>query len=179
MASTMRRHPVRHGAEASEAYRMGGLVLFGATAVILAALGFEHLGGYIPCPLCLQQRYAYYAGIPLAFAALVLVSADKSRLAQLAFSLITLAFLLNAGLAVYHAGAEWKFWPGPQSCGTLQAITSHGKGLLEGLDKTKVIVCDEAQWRFAGISFAGWNVVASALLALGAARAAVSAGIGR
>ena len=179
MASTMRRHPVRHVAVTSEAYRMGGLVLFGATAVILAALGFEHLGGYIPCPLCLQQRYAYYAGIPLAFAALVLVSADKSRLAQLAFSLITLAFLLNAGLAVYHAGAEWKFWPGPQSCGTLQAITSHGKGLLEGLDKTKVIVCDEAQWRFAGISFAGWNVVASALLALGAARAAMSVGIGR
>ena len=179
MASTMMRHPVRHGAVTSEAYRWGGLVLFGATAVILAALGFEHLGGYIPCPLCLQQRYAYYAGIPLAFAALVLVSADKSRLAQLAFSLITLAFLLNAGLAVYHAGAEWKFWPGPQSCGTLQAITSNGKGMLEGLDKTKVIVCDEAQWRFAGLSFAGWNVVTSALLALGAARAAVSAGIGR
>ena len=24
------------------------------------ALGFEHIGNYDPCALCLQQRYAYY-----------------------------------------------------------------------------------------------------------------------
>jgi len=31
------------------------MVLIGAAA-ILTALGFEHLGGYQPCALCLQQR---------------------------------------------------------------------------------------------------------------------------
>ena len=51
------------------------LVLFAAAAVILAALAFEHFGGYVPCPLCLQQRYAYYAGVPALFLALVLLSA--------------------------------------------------------------------------------------------------------
>ena len=56
----------------SPAYRTGGLVLFAAIAVILTALGFQYIGGYAPCPLCLQQRYAYYAGIPLVFLALVL-----------------------------------------------------------------------------------------------------------
>ena len=32
------------------------LVLVGAAATILAALAFEHLGGYAPCPLCLEER---------------------------------------------------------------------------------------------------------------------------
>ena len=99
----------------SAAYRAGGVTLFIAIAVILAALAFQYIGGYIPCPLCLQQRYAYYAGIPLLFAALVLVSVERPRLAALVFFAVALAFLANAFLGTYHAGAEWKFWPGPQA----------------------------------------------------------------
>src|ERR1700704_5111655 len=99
--------------ERGPAYRIGALVLFAAVLVILTALAFEHFGGYVPCPLCLQQRYAYYAGIPLLFLALVLVSAERGGLAALIFIAVALAFLANAGLGIYHAGAEWRFWPGP------------------------------------------------------------------
>ena len=42
--------------EQSTAYRTGALVLFAAVVVIMTALAFEHFGGYLPCPLCLQQR---------------------------------------------------------------------------------------------------------------------------
>jgi disulfide bond formation protein DsbB len=38
-----------------------------------------------------------------------------------------------------------------------------------------VIRCDEASWRFLGLSFAGWNVIASILLAVGAAYAGAKA----
>ena len=163
-------------ASVSEAYKTGAFLLVVATAVILAALGFEYIGGYLPCPLCLQQRYAYYAGIPLAFFALVQVASGKPRIAGLVFFLVCLGFLINAGLGVYQAGAEWKYWPGPQSCGTLQSIDSAGGGgILGKLANTKVIKCDEAQWRFAGLSFAGWNVVVSMLLAVAALKAAFAA----
>ena len=155
------------------AYRAGAFVLVTALAVILAALGFEHIGGYIPCPLCLQERYAYYVGIPLTFVALVVLSAHRPALAGLLFGLVALMFLVNAGVGTYHAGAEWKFWPGPAVCGTMQAIGSQGGGLLGKLDAVKVIRCDEAQWRFAGLSFAGWNAVVSLLLAVAAAKAAL------
>ena len=88
-------------------------MLFGAAAVILTALAFEYIGGYMPCPLCLQQRYAYYVGIPLLFIGLVLIGADRPRAAALVFAVVAIAFLGNAGLGVYQAGAEWKLWPGP------------------------------------------------------------------
>ena len=60
-----------------------------------------------------MQRYAYYAAIPLLFVAMALVS-EMPRVAALLFFVVALAFLGNAGLGVYHAGAEWKFWAGPR-----------------------------------------------------------------
>jgi disulfide bond formation protein DsbB len=159
-------------ASQTPAYRLGALVLLVATGAIVAALGFEYIGGFIPCPLCLQQRSAYYAGIPLTFLALVFVSGGRTPIATLLFVAVALAFLVNTGLGVYHAGAEWKYWPGPSSCGTLQAIGGAAGGLLDKLETVKVIRCDEAAWRFAGLSFAGWNVVISLFLSAAAIKAA-------
>ena len=34
-------------------------------ATVATALGFQHIGGYIPCKLCLEQRWPYYVGAPL------------------------------------------------------------------------------------------------------------------
>lgn len=160
--------------EQDDAYRAGALALFMSAAVIAAALAFEHLGGYIPCPLCLMQRYAYYGGLPALFGALVLVSGGHRGAAIVLFGLTAVAFLANSGLGVYQAGAEWKFWAGPAFCGTEQGLTSSAGNLLKDLASTKVIRCDEAQWRFLGLSFAGWNVLTSlaiSMLALRAARA--------
>lgn len=158
-----------------EGYRTGAFVLLAATATIVAALAFEHIGGHVPCPLCLQQRFAYYAAIPAAFAGLVLLTADYRRLATLCFFLIALAFLANAGLGVYQAGAEWKFWPGPSTCSGNQGLTLDAGNLMADLEKTRVVRCDEASWRFAGLSFAGWNVLISMILFGAAISAAASA----
>jgi disulfide bond formation protein DsbB len=159
----------------SSSGRMGLLVLLVAVAVILTALGFEHLGGYSPCPLCLQQRYSYYAAIPALLLALGLQSAGRKSAASVLFALVALAFIANAALGTYQAGAEWKFWPGPETCGGSQPLSRGAGGLLNDLANTRVIRCDEAAWRFLGLSFAGWNVIASILLAVGAAFAGVTA----
>lgn len=160
----------------SMAYRTGALVLFAAVVVIGTALAFEHVGGYAPCPLCLQQRYAYYAGIPALFLALVLVAAERPHIAAVLFAAVALGFLANAGLGTYHAGVEWKLWLGPDTCAATDVKPlSTGGGLLKDLATTRVIRCDEAPWHLLGLSFAGWNVVASLLLAAGAAAAAVKA----
>ncbi len=45
--------------------------------------------------------------------------------------------------------------------------------LLQRLDTVKVIRCDEVQWRFLGLSLAGYNVLISLLMAAVAARGIV------
>ena len=150
-------------------------VLVVAAAAILAALGFEHIGGYQPCALCLMQRTPYYAGVPLAAAAAVAAGFNAPRLlVTLLFAAFALLMLYNAGLAAYHSGVEWGFWEGPAACAPSVEIDSAAE-MLNRLQTETAPSCTEAVWRFLGLSFAGWNTIVSALLAglgtLGAVRA--------
>lgn len=166
----------RQKLSSSAAYRWGATALFVAVAAILAALAFEHLGGYNPCPLCLQQRWAYYAGIPVTFVALVMLTSGHPRGAAVMFALVGLGFLANTGLGVYHAGVEWVFWAGPDTCGGATAPLATGGSLLDALAKgPRIVRCDEAPWRFAGLSFAGWNAALSCFLTIAATKAALGA----
>jgi len=140
---------------------VSALVFVIAGATILAALGFEHLGGYAPCPLCLEERYAYYFAVPASALAFLCARGRGAGLARVLLVLIALAFLANAAAGVYHAGIEWKWWPGPGECSGGFALQWGESGIVD----TPVIRCDEASWRFLGLSFAGWNAVISAGLA--------------
>ena len=140
-----------------------GLVLLAAVATIVTAWAFQLLGGYVPCPLCLQQRWPYYIVIMLGI--LMLVFGSSPRRHRAALYVIALLMLIGAGMGTYHAGVEWKFWPGPTTCATGGGLS----GGLPDLATARVIACDEAQWRLLGLSFAGWNVVISLALAAFAA----------
>ncbi len=149
--------------------------MFLALAALLTALAYEHIGGIQPCPLCLQQRWAYYVGIPATFLGLVLLSAGHPRLAGLLFAVVALVFLANTGLATYHAGVEWGFWLGPDTCAATAPPTIGTGNLLEKLkETTRIVRCDEAPWRFLGLSFAGWNVAASLMLFTGLLKASLA-----
>src|SRR5262249_10943067 len=79
--------------------------------------------------------------------------------------LIAFAAFGNAIFGAYHAGVEWKFWQGPTSCTGAALNLGGGGSLLDQLDKVKVVPCDVVQWRFLGISLAGYNALISLLMA--------------
>ena len=135
-------------------------------AAILGAWIFQYGLGLKPCPLCLEQRYAYYFAIPLAVMVVLGDHAGASRKVLLAALIaIALGMLWNAGLGVYHSGVEWRWWQGPQECsGALDDLGSAG-GLLNKLQSITVVRCDEAAWRFLGLSLAGYNALISLALA--------------
>jgi disulfide bond formation protein DsbB len=147
-----------------------------SAATLAGAWFFQLVLDIRPCPLCLEQRYAYYLAIPLA----LLVSFAASRRAPqpvllAGFAVLLLAALANAWLGGYHAGVEWQFWQGPTDCsGPVVNLGSAGN-LLERLDTVKVVRCDEVQWRFLGLSLAGYNVLISLAMAMIALWGVVSA----
>src|ERR1700726_1951775 len=59
-------HPYAEALQARPIATTAIAVAIGGAATILGAWFFQYVLGYIPCPLCLDQRYAYYFGIPLA-----------------------------------------------------------------------------------------------------------------
>ncbi|MDP2119612.1 MAG: disulfide bond formation protein B [Hoeflea sp.] len=140
---------------------------FAMASVVGMALGFEHIGGYIPCALCLAQRPPYYIGAPLMLiAALISLAGGPSWAVRGLMAIGGLLMLYGLGLATYHSGVEWQWWPGPESCATsANAVTTDAGSLLGDLSSKRPPSCDEATFRVLGLSFAGWNVLVSAVLA--------------
>src|SRR5215831_17789277 len=116
-----------------------------AIAAILGAYFFQYVLGLAPCPLCLEQRIPYYVGIPLALIVAFVASRDAPRpLVTGGLALLAVVMLIGAALAVYHSGVEWKFWPGPQDCsGDITKFGGAGS-LLEQMQKTTIVRCDQA-----------------------------------
>jgi disulfide bond formation protein DsbB len=148
------------------------LIFAFALAAILGALAFEHVGGYLPCHLCLLQRTPYYVGVPVAAAAVlaVVIAAPRLLVAAL-FTIFAALMFYGAVLAVFHSGVEWGFWQGPASCAPSVGVTS-AADMLNQLENTQAPSCTDAALRILGLSLAGWNALVSALLVvLGAAGA--------
>lgn len=142
------------------------LALAASAAMLAIAHGFETFGHLPPCTLCLYQRDVYWTALPIAAAGLVLQRTPLAGLAVAAGWLLAITFLVGCGIAVWHAGAEWKFWPGPQACSSSGGgATAAGLAALMKGAKINAPHCDVAAWRFLGLSMAGWNALISLKLA--------------
>lgn len=154
----------------------GAAVAIAGAAALIGAWIFQYGFGLQPCPLCLQQRWPYYLAIPLA--TLVAIAARRGAPSWVltgGLLLTALILLWGAGLGVYHAGVEWHWWAGPQDCAGAGFSGGAAGTLLQQMQTVRVVRCDEAAWRFLGLSLAGYNVLIAAALAaialLGAAAA--------
>jgi disulfide bond formation protein DsbB len=142
-----------------------------ASAAMLAAAHIFEAFGYEPCALCHTAREIYWVALTIAAVGFAASTALRQWwIARLALALLTLTFLVGVGIAIYHAGAEWKFWPGPAVCAAGAGAALGGGDLLEQLSKPiKVVPCDEAAWRMFGVSMAGYNsVISFGLMAISA-----------
>lgn len=126
--------------------------------LILGALGFEYIGGYPPCEMCMWQRYPHFAAIVVGLGGGLLLQYGvlPANLAKPIAILTALLVAITGVIGIYHAGVEWKMWAGPAACtGTAFQIT--GKLDLNA----HVVSCDHAAWRLFGISMAGYNALIS------------------
>jgi disulfide bond formation protein DsbB len=142
------------------------LIAAGGIATILGAYFFQYVVNLPPCPLCLEQRIPYYVAIPLALIVTAAARRGAPRaLVGVGLAVVLVALLIGAGLGVYHAGVEWKFWEGPRDCSGPIANFGNAGDLLRQMETTSVVRCDQAAWRFLGLSLAGYNVLISLALA--------------
>ena len=132
-----------------------------ASTAIIGALVFEHVFRYEPCELCYLQRKPWY--FLISFGLLLTFFAAKGEEKMVRWGLLLAGVILvgETALAAWHAGIEWKWWPGPASCSGATSLT----GALPDLTR-RVVLCDEAPVRFLGLSFAGWNVLVSLTTAI-------------
>ena len=140
-----------------------GFALLASAAVLGGALVSQYWGGLVPCELCLLERWPWRAAIVIALVARFVGRRPAQPWTAL---LLAVVYLVSAALAFYHVGVEQHWFAGPQACtaGPGGAMTlEQMKAQILG---TPVVMCDKVQWSLFGVSLAGWNLVASAGLAV-------------
>ena len=127
-------------------------------ALLGGALGSQYLGDLYPCEMCYWQRWPHAAAIVLAAVAFT-APADSNR--SRTFTLLAaLAIAISGVIGVYHAGVEAKIFEGFTTC-TAMASGGSTADLLKQITHAPLIRCDQVQFRFLGISMAGWNAILS------------------
>jgi disulfide bond formation protein DsbB len=127
-------------------------------ALLTGAYGSQYFGGLYPCEFCWWQRYAHM--VAFALAVIAFSGPALSSRARTFTLLAALAIAVSGAIGVYHAGVEAGIFEGFTRCSAL-ATASSTADLLRQITHAPLIRCDEVQFRFLGISMAGWNAIFS------------------
>jgi disulfide bond formation protein DsbB len=127
-------------------------------ALLGGAIGSQYLGGLRPCEMCIWQRWPH--AVAIVFALLAFTGPAPSMRARTLTLMAACAIAVSGGIGVYHAGVEAMIFEGLTQC------TATGKGLkgaelLNHIMHAPIVRCDEIQFRFLGLTLAGWNAVLS------------------
>jgi disulfide bond formation protein DsbB len=140
------------------------LALLVPAALLAGAWSFQIWGGLFPCQMCWWQRYAHLVAAALALIAIAVCR--RPTLDRLFLVLAALAILTSGMIGAYHAGVEAHVFKGLTDCTRTVVNTTNTDELMAQIMSAPVIRCDQVQWRFLGISMAGWNAILSTGLAL-------------
>ncbi len=139
------------------------LALIVPLALLGGAYGFQYVWGHLwPCEMCWWQRYAHFAALPFAVAALVIGGRMKDGGRSFVL-LAALAILVSGAIGFYHAGVELKLLPGFTQC--TASLSGTADDMLNDVFSRPLVRCDDVQWSWLGISMAGWNAILSLLSA--------------
>ena len=128
------------------------LAASGSTLLLAGAYVFQFLG-YLPCQMCLWQRWPHIAAIVLGVLAF---TAPHRAWAWLG----ALATATTAAIGIWHTGVERDWWEGPASCTGSGALG----GDLLSLDGPRLVMCDQVSWELFGLSMPSWNALFSLVL---------------
>ncbi|MGE3691389.1 MAG: disulfide bond formation protein B [Novosphingobium sp.] len=138
--------------------KAGLLALLTPLALLGGAYVSQYGFGLFPCEMCWWQRYAHFAALALAVAALVM-HGNRTMVA-----LAAMAIGVSAAIGAFHAGVEYGWWQGFTACTANPA--AGGGNPLDAIMNAPIVRCDVAPWSLLGISLAGWNFLISGAAAL-------------
>lgn len=136
-----------------------------AIVTLAAAYLSQYWGGLVPCELCYWQRYPYFAVIPMTGVAyLIAREVPRNSVTTTLMSFSALAMYGGAGIAAYHVGVEYGWWPGPDACASAVGGSGSLEDELAAIMAAPIVRCEEVQWSLLGISMAGYNFIMSIFL---------------
>jgi disulfide bond formation protein DsbB len=157
----------------NHAMRLSPRIVFAAIFAVCAALiataifYMQEQLGLEPCPMCILQRYAFFAIGIIALAAAI---HGPERLALKVYaSLIVLFAIAGGGVAIRHSYLQ-HFPPAMETCGTDLEFLLNTFSLSEAFPKIFAGTgsCSKVDWKFLGLSIPEWALVWFVIFAVAA-----------
>jgi len=122
---------------------------------ISTALIAEFIFNFLPCKMCVQQRYPYYFIIII----FIFFYFFDNKI-NLWFNILTeLAIVYGLFYSIWHVGIEQQFIQGPTNCSGGVNKASTVEGLKEEILNQTIVNCNEISWTMLGLSAATVNTV--------------------
>jgi disulfide bond formation protein DsbB len=134
---------------------------FSGAMLAAAIFYFQNRLGLAPCPLCLDQRNWHW-GVLAVSAVAFIVMRFRPGLSRWMVLPIGLVLLGSAAMGAYHVAVE-QHWVVAQCDARIDPNDIRPLDFGETFEAPK---CDEIAWSLWGVSMAGWNAIASLLMAL-------------
>ena len=111
-----------------------------------------------------MQRWPWAAAIVISL--ISIIGGSRPALPWVAL-LLSVVFAIGCGLAFYHVGVEKHWFAGPEACTGAATAADTFDALRARILGQMPVRCDEPAWSLWGISLAGWNLLASVMMAGG------------
>jgi len=123
-------------------------------ALILGALGFQYLGGFRPCEMCMWQRWPHIAAAIVG----VLGGGFLPRRYAVPVVMVTILLVLISGfIGLYHALGQYHLVPLPEACSVTHAY-------MLGSNAPPPEVSCNIRVYVLGLLFPAWNAIFSFLI---------------
>jgi disulfide bond formation protein DsbB len=144
--------------------------IFAACAALIATAIFymqEYLG-LDPCPMCILQRYAFFA---IGFVALAATIHNPRAMALKIYSALVILFAIaGGGVAIRHSYLQ-HFPPLRETCGTDLDFLLNTFSLGEAFPKIFAGTgsCSKVSWKLLGLSIPEWALIWYVIFAIAVA----------
>tara|TARA_B100001559_G_C16191545_1_gene480161 strand:- start:164 stop:646 length:483 start_codon:yes stop_codon:yes gene_type:complete len=129
------------------------------SSVLIAAFVIQYGLGHQPCKLCIYQRIPYFLSIFFIIELIFFKKNEKTTLL-----LLSLIFIISAGMGFYHLGIEQGFFSESFVCENKDfSETLTKEQLLEQL-KQNPVSCKDVNFKVLGLSLASINAIFSLIL---------------
>jgi len=137
-------------------------VLVASVIALGRALLSQYAGGLAPCELCLLQRWPW--GVAIVISLIATIVGGRPALPWIVLVLAAV-FAGGSAIAFYHVGVERHWFAGPSACTGAATAADTVEALKARILGQMPARCDEPAWSLWGISLAGWNLLASLVMA--------------
>ena len=129
------------------------IILLLSIIAILSALIAQYIYFIQPCKLCIYQRYPYYFLILISCFFLLL----KEQNNKIYFLIIEVIFAIGLFFSIWHVAIENNLISDIIGCSASIENIDNVSELKKSIINKPLVMCNDINWSFLGISFAIYN----------------------